>query len=540
MKKYIIWILSTLLLSLNFLYAESASVILDKIVVNGKDHKNLDPSSFIFGTKDKIEIFYHLKSDAEQKVPFRFMVSLKFQDQEYNQPTNTKSIIYSNLQESNYNLNITALDPRNMLNVIPLQFEFRINDRELELLKQVEQSNAKAAKAESLLKEKNSIANPSNNYLIIAVLGILLGISIIILAVILMKKNIKQKKNTNNNLNNNEDIFVFYDSNNNQTGNKQIKNNGDNNMAIASPKTDLKALQQENAELKQEVQALRQQIENLNLKSSELNKQNVELREKSDKLAKFNAELTELQSHKDDLFAMVIHDIKNPAGLVKSLVELLNSYDLSATEQKEIIEDIMTTTSKIVNLSQEVTKILSLESNTIALNFEMNDLSEIVKDIARRNSINADKKQIEIITELKQLPLIPIDAQKVDEIIDNLVSNAIKYSPKGSTVKIIVRKDSNYAEVNVKDNGLGLSQEDISKAFQRGVRLSASPTANEHSSGFGLWIVKKLTEAHKGRIKIASSLGKGSTFTAQFPMKRDDIVLPEEKIESENTEQTSE
>ena len=278
------------------------------------------------------------------------------------------------------------------------------------------------------------------------------------------------------------------------------------------------ALIKENADLKKEIEALRAQIDNLNNRSQELAVQNKELKEKADKLSSFNSELEELQKQKDDLFAMVIHDIKNPAGLIKSLVELLNSYDLSAVEQKEIIDDIVTTTNKIVTLSQEVTKILALESSAMHLNLDDYDISEIVKDVCKRNSIASNNKEIEILTEYKDTPFIPVDAQKVDEIIDNLLSNAIKFSPKGGKIKVAIKKAGDFVEVSVKDNGLGLSQEDISKAFQRGVKLSASPTANEHSSGFGLWIVKKLVEAHKGRVKITSALGKGSTFTVMFPI----------------------
>lgn len=137
--------------------------------------------------------------------------------------------------------------------------------------------------------------------------------------------------------------------------------------------------------------------------------------------------------------------------------------------------------------------------------------------------IAPNNKQIEILTEYKDTPFIPIDAQKVDEIVDNLLSNAIKFSPKGGKIKVAIKKAGDFVEVSVKDNRLGLSQEDISKAFQRGVKLSASPTANEHSSGFGLWIVKKLVEAHKGRVKITSALGKGSTFTVMFPLVQEQV-----------------
>ncbi len=513
MKRNLIFVYSIISILIAFNYfevnAQNSSVILEKIEVNNKAIKSLDPSTFVFSTKDKIEFFYYLKTDLKNKVPFRFIVNLKYQTNEYNQPTNTKSIIYSNLQENNYTITISALDPNNTINAIPLQLNFRISDREVELMKQLEITKDEKAKADEIIR-KNGLSAETNVFTgpnaFVNIIALAVGILLITLAIFWIIKNSKNKDSNAN----------YYNENINL--NKYI---GDNYMGSNIDQNDLQLLKRENSDLKAEVDALRAQIDNLNIRSSELSKQNNELKSKTDSLSKFNTELTELQKQKDDLFAMVIHDIKNPAGLVKGLVELLNSYDLSANEQKEIIQDIVTTTSRIVNLSQEVTKILSLESSSLHLNIEEENIEEIVSDIVHRNKINADKKQIVISTDFKPIEKVPVDAQKVDEIIDNLMSNAIKYSPKGASVLVTIRKDGDYAEISVKDNGLGLSQEDISNAFQRGVKLSATPTANEHSSGFGLWIVKKLTEAHKGKIKITSALGKGSTFTVQFPLKRE-------------------
>jgi signal transduction histidine kinase len=472
---------------------ESVRVVLVKLTANGKVIVAGDNGYYLIKESDRIEFFYHLNNTGSEKIPFRFLTNLKFGDQEYPKPTNNSSIDYSGLKESKYELTVSALDPKNQFKAAPLIVNFKVSDSETRLLAENEKLIENNKRLDSLANLGGAkIGEFKFDYKSAAIGAGLCFICCVFIAMIYKL------------------IKIF---------NKSNKGKKMSDTMISISKEEYDRLIRENSDLKTEVNALRNQIDNLSVRSQDLNAQNKELKEKVDKLSATKSELEDLQKQKDDLFAMVIHDIKNPAGLIKSLVELLKSYDLSATEQREIIDDIVVTSSRIVNLSQEVTKILALESSSMRMNIEKYPLSEIIRDVNKRNSIAAQQKDIDVQLEIKDLPPIPLDAQKVDEVIDNLLSNAIKFSPKGGKVKITLRKEGDYAEVSVKDNGLGLSQEDISKAFQRGVKLSAQPTNNEHSSGFGLWIVKKLVEAHQGRVRITSALGKGSTFSALFPVK---------------------
>jgi signal transduction histidine kinase len=254
-------------------------------------------------------------------------------------------------------------------------------------------------------------------------------------------------------------------------------------------------------------------------RGDELIKQNNELKETVERLNKSQKEFEELQKQKDELFAIIIHDLKNPVALVKSLVELLRSYDLTVNEQKEIINDIFETTTKIVALSQEVTKILALESSSLNMKYETVQINEIITSVHHRNQIAANNKSIEVLLDLSEIvPESSMDPQKIEEIIDNLLSNAVKFSHKNGQVRIKSHRSDDNIVVEISDNGLGLSEDDIKQAFQRGGRLSAQPTAGEPSSGFGLWIVKKLVEAHRGRVWVKSALGKGSTFAFSLPI----------------------
>ena len=272
--------------------------------------------------------------------------------------------------------------------------------------------------------------------------------------------------------------------------------------------------------LRQEITSLRNQIDILGTRGDELLKQNHDLKAQVERLSKNKLEVEELQKQKEELFAMIIHDIKNPASLIKSLVDLLRSYDLTTTEQHDVINDIFETTTKIVNLSQEVSRILALEGSNLNLNLEKTQVNEVIQDVYQLNKHNSDNKHIEMLIDLKpNLPEAYFDPQKIYEVIENLVSNAIKFSQKGGQIRLRTSKADKDVVIEVSDNGVGLSEDDVKKAFQRGNILSAKPTAGENSTGLGLWIVKKIVEAHKGRVWVKSALGIGSTFAFSIPIE---------------------
>lgn len=283
---------------------------------------------------------------------------------------------------------------------------------------------------------------------------------------------------------------------------------------------DYEALLSENKSLKEQLSSMQYQIDALQKRSHELMKQNSSMQRNLLKMEKSKNDIEELQTKKDELFTLIIHDIKNPVALIKQLVELLSSYDLTATEQQEIIKDIANTTAKIINLSQEVSKIMTLESKHLTLNYDNVQITDIILDVYQRNLIAAKNKNIKLIADRNpNIPKALLDPQKTDEILDNLVSNAIKFTQKGGTIIIKSEIEKDYLIISVSDNGLGISEDDIKNAFKLGSRLSARPTGDEPSTGLGLWIVKKLVEAHNGRVWAKSALGKGSTFYVSIPFK---------------------
>jgi signal transduction histidine kinase len=502
MRRIFVFLTMAIILScFSNVLAQSGEIKFNHILVNDQEVKPENFGSIVVSNKDTLIFDYSFYSNSPEKSAFLFKIVLKNNNEENINNTNNKTVKYFGLPEGNYIFTVSVFDPRNSVSASPMQISFRVNNNEAKLLKEIAELKEKAKQKDTLKPEVKTGMKIGGIDIISALTG-LLG-SLVLCAAFLS-------------------IYVAKNSHN-----KAGKTMNSEPKGLSPEEVD--KIIAENNMLKAEITGLRFQIDAMQSRSSDLQEQNKELKEKIDKLSASKQELEDLQRQKDDLCAVIIHDIKNPAALIKSLVELLRSYDLTATEQQEVIDDIVETTSRIVTLSQEVSRILALESSTLRMNFEENDVNEIINDVYRRNMVAANAKEIKVELDIEQNGLpIDCDAQRIDEVIENLISNAIKFSHKGGIVKIATKKaDDDLVEIAVTDNGLGLSQDDIKNAFKKGVRLTARPTANESSSGFGLWVVKKLVEAHNGRVKISSSLGKGSTFTVILPIKQ--IIKPEDE-----------
>lgn len=494
--KRLIFAFSFLLLIISFNYAQNErKVLLDFIKVNGKLLEEDKLDFLVISKKDSISFFYHLDvKDTNKRTAFLFKITIKNSKDSSFFTTNSKNVNYKNLPEDDYTFRLEAFDPRNNWTATPFEIKFKVDEKVSNLCREFWELKKKVAKT-TIISDAGHSETINNKFdsKSLAV-GFIAGFFLlfIINATIRKKSSLKIK------------------------GKILPGNYGD---VVALDKIKYEQILLENSNLRAEISALRGQIDALNSRAEELRKQNLELKDKVDKLSYSKSEIEELQQQKDELFALIIHDIKNPAALIKNLVELLRSYDLTATEQQEIIEDILDTSNRIVSLSQEVSRILALESTLMTLNLEPASINEIVKDVILANSGNAKTKNIGIFVDIDEsIEEFQMDKYKVYEVLDNLVSNSIKFTQRGGEVRVSTKKELDKLLVEVKDNGLGMSEEDINRAFQRGARLSAQPTGGEPSSGLGLWIVKRLIETMKGKVWVRSALGKGSTFSFYIPI----------------------
>ena len=262
-------------------------------------------------------------------------------------------------------------------------------------------------------------------------------------------------------------------------------------------KKDANNFKQKNDDLIRQIKFLELKNRRLRVKIEELKKVINDLQEQKLQLENSEKKLLDLRKQKDEALAMVAHDLKNPASTIKNFVELLESYDLSAQEQHDVFMGLMETSSRLVRLADEFSQVISEEYVPFSINKSKHDLKDLVEGIVKINHLKAKEKNIDIRLYQPEQDLdINVDSEKIKEVVDNFVGNAIKFCPEKSKVEIHTKKLKNEISVEVKDNGYGLTEDEVSYAFEKGMKLSTKPTGGESShlkrtshTSFPHWII---------------------------------------------------
>ena len=232
-----------------------------------------------------------------------------------------------------------------------------------------------------------------------------------------------------------------------------------------------------------------------------------------------NKTLAKLNSEKNDLMSIVAHDLKTPLAQIKGLVNIL---ELESTQLSEEQIELLTKIKGVTeNQRDQITNFLDAK----ALDEKMNDITfkefnliTKVQSIIESFKVLSTKKNIEIIDRYDSKNINVVGSSDcIDKIITNLLSNAIKYSYSDSKVIIDVRSDNRQVIIMITDYGQGFKKEDLRHVFVKNQTLSATPTADESTSGVGLYIVKKYVDLMNGEILLESTEGKGSTFLVKLP-----------------------
>lgn len=236
-----------------------------------------------------------------------------------------------------------------------------------------------------------------------------------------------------------------------------------------------------------------------------------------------NQELEELNTEKNMFLGVAAHDLKNPLMNISMISRILaDSNDMTTEEVREFATDIHTSSQQMFELIKNLLDVNAIESNSLMITTENFDFVQLLKRLIRLWQHRAQKKDITLSFIAPTTPIFCLaDSMLTYQIMENLLSNALKYSPTHTTVRLraysVTADNSPRVRFEVKDEGPGISNEDKSKLFNKFARLSAHPTAGEHSTGLGLAIVKKITEAMNGTVWCESEYGNGATFIVELP-----------------------
>ncbi|HEY2185485.1 MAG TPA: DUF3369 domain-containing protein [Xanthobacteraceae bacterium] len=235
------------------------------------------------------------------------------------------------------------------------------------------------------------------------------------------------------------------------------------------------------------------------------------------------ARLRQANSFKSEILGTVAHDLKNPLGVILGRTEILKELIAKAgaldQEAQAQIAHIRDAANRLTGMVDDLVADAMADALDITVRREPVDISVLVQEVAEANRPLAARKEQTIRVSAASHPTAMVDADRIREAIDNLVSNAVKYSPIGGAIDIMVTQEPENVSIQVKDQGAGLSPEDLSRLFGRFQRLSAKPTAGETSTGLGLSIVKRIVDLHGGRVTVASAgPAKGATFNMQLPV----------------------
>jgi len=226
--------------------------------------------------------------------------------------------------------------------------------------------------------------------------------------------------------------------------------------------------------------------------------------------------LEELNDEKNHLMAIIAHDLRNPLTSTLALTDfLISDSDNFNEDQKESLEVMAKSIRRMNHMVQKILDVKALEAKTDTLNLEKVNLSGLLSEVHNSFHDRMQEKQITAVLNLSDL-FAEVDRYYLLQIIENLVSNAIKFSPQGSKIYLNLWLKEGKVHIGIKDEGPGISEEDQKHLFHKFQTLSAKPTGDETSTGIGLSVVKKYTEMMHGKVWCESEEGKGSKFVVAF------------------------
>ena len=229
--------------------------------------------------------------------------------------------------------------------------------------------------------------------------------------------------------------------------------------------------------------------------------------------------LSQVEELKTNFISMMSHDLKTPLARIKGMIELIRRDSSPLSQQQVEALDVITSSSgDLLGFIDTILNYANLESKGVELQLQSTDVNQVVENVLRKHDFLIKAKHIQIQKDLEPLFSIRLDNRLIEQVISNLLENALKYSPEQSTVWVQTREVDNFVEIEFKDQGPGLSADEIPNIFLKFYRSKSAKSSPIKGSGLGLYLARYFVDLHKGSIQVQSTPGQGATFTVRLPI----------------------
>jgi signal transduction histidine kinase len=266
---------------------------------------------------------------------------------------------------------------------------------------------------------------------------------------------------------------------------------------------------------------------NLELKveqrTNELDKANQVLKEHQQELEQVNLRLKETNIYKSEFLAVMSHELRTPLTSIIAFTEMMLEENSTADpEQKHCLTEVLLNSQILLRLINNILDLAKIEADKDQLTLDVVDLTDIVASVESVLAPLIKNKDLSFNVSVEpEVPLTKADPEKLRRIVENLAGNAVKFTNRGGKVEILVHFEAKTNEIiiKVKDNGIGIKEEDQKYIFEKFTQADSSSSRKYGGTGLGLSLAKELIELHQGWIKVDSQYGEGSTFIVGLPVQ---------------------
>ena len=258
-----------------------------------------------------------------------------------------------------------------------------------------------------------------------------------------------------------------------------------------------------------------------NVAGDEIDRLGVTVEQMSQRIVDQIRQLRHADASRREMVANVSHDLRTPLTSLQGYLEtlLIKEGELSEEERRHYLGLAVKHGRRLSQLTAELFELAMLESREADLHFEPFSLAELVQDVAQKFKLEAEKREICLETEIpKGAPFVSADIALIERVLENLIENAIKYTPEGGTIRLSLILGRGRIAARVSDTGVGIPEAEIPHIFERFYRVEKSRGEGPEGTGLGLAIAQRILQLHGSPIQVESEPGAGTSFTFELPI----------------------